>query len=216
MSTKIVALSSIPIRIALALGMVFLGYQLPYVALGILIFGMAIGCIGLAIIWLLRRSFRRRNRIECAKCDYRPLKIARICPKCHTPTLVESIRGLPPSSCDAIIGTAVSMAWADGNVEQQEQNYLDTIIDTSTLSEDRKITLREYVQNGMSISDLETKDLSSKDKEQVINIAASIMVADGVILESEERVYEELVKLFGFNEKRSRRILKKFQRMAWV
>jgi len=64
MSKKVAALAGIPLRIGASMGLVFLGYQLPYVALGILVFGIIIGVVGLAIVWALRQTFRMRNRFH--------------------------------------------------------------------------------------------------------------------------------------------------------
>jgi len=39
-----------------------------------------------------------------------------------------------------------------------------------------------------------------------VDIAASMMVADGAILESEEKVYQELVKQVGISKKKKRKV----------
>jgi hypothetical protein len=79
-------LALLPLRLGTGAAVAFLGYYAPWVVAGLLALAAAAGIVLVAVAWGARRALRWRGRSPCATCGYEVLDIARICPKCRTPT----------------------------------------------------------------------------------------------------------------------------------
>ena len=85
-STTPVRMALLPLRLVVATGVAFVGYYAPYVAGALLALASLVGVGFVVVAWAARRAIRARGRHRCATCGYDVLDIARICPKCRTPT----------------------------------------------------------------------------------------------------------------------------------
>jgi len=215
-SKKGLLIFSIPIRMVAAVGFVILGYKLPYVALGILVLALFFGTVGICLSFLIRKAFRRRSRTKCSGCDYRPFQIAKICPKCHTPLLVSSLKGLDENSQDILIKTAISLAWSDGSISEDEAKFLEGIIRVSQLPQQVKENLYSYVKVGLRIEDSGIDRLPESLGDKLMTVSASIIVSDGQLLDSERQAFNKVATIFGFTEKKALKVLHRFQKEACI
>lgn len=212
---KLLALVSIPIRLGGAALIVFMAYNFPYVVLVLLILTLLAGIAGLAASMVLRRAVRMRSRTRCAACDYRPLVIARICPKCHTPLLAATVREMSPAAAEAVIESAVALAWASGTASAEERGYLAALLKATHLADDRQTRLRQRIDEGLAIGDISLPPLTASESEQVLQAAAALVTVDGSLLPAEVEAYEALARKLGVHDQSARRVLSQHRKLAW-
>jgi tellurite resistance protein len=212
---KLLALASIPIRLGGAALLVFLAYHFPLLVLLLLILTLVAATAGLAASIVLRRAVRLRSRTRCAGCEYRPLVIARICPKCHTPLLARTVREMPPASAEAVLDSAVALAWANGDASPDERSYLIEVLKASGLSEDRQARLRERIQMGTTVEAITLPTLTAAEARQVLQAAAALVTVDGELLPVEVKAYDQLATRLGVRDQNARALLDQRRRLAW-
>jgi tellurite resistance protein len=213
---KLLALTSIPIRLGGAAILVFLAYNAPLLVLGLLILTLMAATAGMAASIFLRRAVRLRSRSRCAACEYWPLAIARICPQCHTPLLAATVREMPPAVAEAVLDSAAALAWASGQVSSEERGYLNSLLKASGLADERQARLRERIDRGVSVEKISLPALTAAEAEQVLQAAAALVTVDGELLPVEVQAYEQLAKKLGVEHKSAKQVLDQHRRLAWV
>ena len=213
---KLLALTSVPIRLGGAALLVFLAYNAPLVVLGLLILTLMAATAGLAASVVLRRAVRLRSRTRCAGCEYHPLQIARICPKCHTPLLAATVREMPSAVAEAVLDSACALAWAGGQLSTEERGYLNSLLKASGLPDERQARLRERIEQGLCVETLSLPTLTTAEAEQVVQAAAALVTVDGELLPAEVQAYEALAKKLGVADKSARQVLDQHRRLAWA
>jgi hypothetical protein len=213
---KLLTLASIPIRLGGAAVLVFLAYQAPYLVLALLILTVLAALGGLAASFVLRRFVRMRSRTRCVACDYAPLEIARICPRCHTPLLAATICNLPPLVAEAALDCAAALAWASGDAAQEERGYLTALLKAAKLTDERSNKLRQRIDRGTTIDAVALPVLTAAEAETVLRTAAALVTVDGSLVAAEQAAYEELARKLGVADKSARGVLEKQRKLAWV
>jgi tellurite resistance protein len=213
---KLLTLISVPIRLGGAALLVFLAYQAPYLVLALLILTILAALGGLAASFVVRRAVRMRSRTRCVVCDYHPLVIARICPQCHTPLLAATVAGMPPSVAEAVIESAIALAWASGEAAVEERGYLNALLKASKLSEERREKLRQRIDQGATVGALELPVLTAAEAGQVLQAAAALVTVDGSLVAKEEEAYRQLAEKLGVGDKSARGVLDQQRKLAWV
>jgi uncharacterized membrane protein YebE (DUF533 family) len=192
-------------------GIAALGYYAPWVALGLLLLAVVAGASVLVASIFVVRAVRSRSRQACARCDYRPLRIARICPKCHTPTLVTSTRHVAPATAEAMVRTAIAAAWIDGEVTPAERDYLAAILDGVTLDPAVTTAMREAAGAGLAPAAIGAAAVPAAERERILETAASMIVADEVVSSREQRFFDELAAALEISQRRARGILARYR-----
>ncbi len=154
--------------------------------------------------------------MDCPVCNYRPLKIARICPKCHTPTLVAVAQQVGPEARTALVDTAIAVAWSDGTLAANESAYLEGVIKATDLPDDNKAKLRARAQSGLKVQDIALPELGHGDSVHILEAAAALIACDGEIVEAELVVYNNLAVRLGIGDRKKREVLEACRRLAWV
>jgi tellurite resistance protein len=213
---KLLTLASIPLRLGGAAVLVFLAYQFPYLVLALLVLTLLAGVAGLVASFAIRRMVRMRSRTSCVACDFHPLEIARICPKCHTPLLAATVCNMPPAVAEATIDCAIVLACASGEIAAEERGYLDALIKASKLADDRRERLRRRIDEGTTVDALSIPALTADEAEAVLRAAAALVTVDGSLVPLEQEAYEKLARKLNVQEKAARQVLEKQRKLAWV
>jgi tellurite resistance protein len=213
---KLLTLASVPLRLGGAALLVFLAYQAPYVVLMLLILTLLAALAGLAASFVVRRAVRMRSRTSCAACDYHPLAIARICPKCHTPLLAATVKAMPPAQAEAVIEAAIALAWASGEASAEERGYLAALLKVAKLDEARRETLRQRIDQGAAVESLSLPVLTPEDAEAVLRAAAALVTVDGSLVPQEVEAYQQLAAKLGVGDQCARGVLQQQRKLAWV
>jgi tellurite resistance protein len=213
---KLLTLMSIPIRLGGAAVLVFLAYQLPYLVLALLILTILAALGGLAASFVVRRAVRLRSRTKCVVCECHPLVIARICPQCHTPLLAATVAAMPPPVAEAVIESAIALAWASGEAATEERGYLNALLKASKLSEERREKLRQRIEDGAAIEALSLPVLTADEAKQVLKAAAALVTVDGSLVAQEDAAYRQLAEKLGVGDKSARSVLVQQRKLAWV
>jgi tellurite resistance protein len=213
---KLVTLISVPIRLSGAGLLVLLAYQLPYVMLALLVLILVAACGGLILSILARRAVRMRLRTRCVVCDAMPLKIARICPQCHTPLLAATVRELPPHVCQAVIQSATALAWASGDISPAERGYLLALLKVARVEDDQRQQLQDQIAGGLSLGDLKLPPLTRDESQQVLQAAAALVTVDGSLLPAEATAYNQLAAKLGIAPASAKTTLADYLKLAWI
>ena len=202
------------LRIGPALAWVGLAYVAPSLALVILVVAMVASLSVISATWFLRRGFQWRSRVQCPGCDYRPLRIARICPQCRRPVLLVAAADLGKTRKLEVLTTAIAMAWADGVLDDHERVYLLQVIDGGDFSADEVEHLRRMLDAGCDAGDLRPEDLSSGEREALLTVAARVAACNGDITPGEAGLYRNLTLRLGVGEPRAAKHLRRAMAMA--
>lgn len=107
-----------------------------------------------------------------------------------------------------ILKSLVAVAWADGDVAAPEQGILDGLLWAFGASEEEEAALREFAKEKRTFkADVPVDALTDADKELLLAHAALLTHADGAQTKTEQKVLTSLVKLLGFDEVTSKRII---------
>jgi hypothetical protein len=213
---KLLTLASIPVRLCGAAVLVFLAYQAPYLVLALLILTVLAALGGLTASFVLRRAVRMRSRTRCVACEYTPLEIARICPRCHTPLLAATICNLPPLVAEAALDCAAALAWSSGDAALEERGYLTALLKAARLTDEQREKLRKRIDEGATIDAVSLPVLTAAEAETVLRMASALVTVDGSLVPAEEAAYAELARKLGVTDKSARIVLEKQRKLAWV
>ena len=100
----------------------------------------------------------------------------------------------------AIVQGLVSVAWADGNFEQREQELLDALLEAFGASEAETNELREYAKEKRGLDDIPLNELSFGDRRNLYNHAVALSWIDGDQHADEVAFLEELRKKLNIAE----------------
>ena len=100
----------------------------------------------------------------------------------------------------AIVQGLVSVAWADGNFEQREQELLDALLEAFGASEAETNELREYAKEKRGLDDIPLNELSFGDRRNLYNHAVALSWLDGDQHADEVAFLEELRKKLNIAE----------------
>jgi tellurite resistance protein len=144
------------------------------------------------------------------------LSIARICPRCHTPLLAATIRGMPPPVAEAVIDAAIALAWAGGEAAVEERGYLKALLKASPVPSDRQKLFRQRIEAGATVASLSLPVLTPAESQEVLRGAATLVTIDGKLLASEMAAYEQLAAKLGVAENQANSVLSNQRKLAWV
>ena len=120
---RVVDLLFLPVRLGLAFGLAFLSYSMPWLAAGILGVLFVLGLAGMCVFLWIRWQVRSRARMACHECGYKVLRAAKICPQCHTPTLLTSVRELEEGSQALALHAAWEILQSDDARDLSDQHW---------------------------------------------------------------------------------------------
>jgi hypothetical protein len=197
-----IKLASLPVRLGAAVGLVALAYYAPWIAATLLVLVWLGAVTSLLVVYGMRRAFRWRARVSCSNCTYRPLRIARICPECHTPVLLADIRKAPEHLRPALHQTATCMAGAAGPPSETTRSFLKALTGDAELEAEKVATAQQI---------LLPQALSTGDSELILRVAASMAVADRRMEEVERSTYFAIAQRLPLPKRRARALLREYE-----
>jgi uncharacterized tellurite resistance protein B-like protein len=85
----------------------------------------------------------------------------------------------------AIVKALVPMAWADGELAEQEIETLDALLDAFNATVAEKLAIKEYAKTKRTLDDIELQELSADDRRLLLQHAVLLSFADGTQKPSE-------------------------------
>lgn len=198
-----IKLASLPVRLGAAVGMVALAYYAPWIAATVLALFWLGAVTALIVVYGMRRAFRWRARVSCSTCTYRPLRIARICPECHTPVLLADIRKAPEHLRPVLHQTATCMAQAAGPPSEDTRSFLKALTGVSELDPGATDKAEQILLPGA---------LSDGESELILRVAASLAVADRRMEDAERSTYFAIAQRLPVPKRRARALLREYER----
>lgn len=86
----------------------------------------------------------------------------------------------------------ISLAYADHVFEQPEKDFVQTLIDGNTLSEDQRLVLEDDMVNPKAIEDLYPHIKEPVNRAQVVHFARVMAYKDGELEASESTIMDKL------------------------
>jgi tellurite resistance protein len=119
--------------------------------------------------------------------------------------------GYPPPMTPGeknIVKSLVAVAWADGKVEQPEEDVIEGLLAGFDASEDEEQEIREYAKEKRTLDkDIPLGELSKEDRELLLANAALLTHADGEQSDSEKALLDKLVTLLEIDATEAEEIL---------
>ena len=92
----------------------------------------------------------------------------------------------------AILKGLVSVAWADGQVAQEELEVIEALLDAFEATPSEATEVRTYAKEHKSLDDIPITDLSFDDRRVLLQHAVLLTYIDGEQHETEKKLLEEL------------------------
>lgn len=96
----------------------------------------------------------------------------------------------------------VAVTWADGRVEQEEKEILDSLIDAYGIHEDDANAIREWAATKKTLDEIDLEGLEEPDRVAILLQSVFVTYVDGVQSDKEVELLRDLGKRLGFAEKR--------------
>lgn len=211
-------LASVPLRVGAGLAIVLAAWWAPYLIGAVYLIVVLFGVFALGVVLMGRRVFRFDQRVDCAQCAYRPLRHARICPQCKTPVMLRvALQGVAPGLRRTLAAAATAMAWADGHIDDREQEHLRAVLDTGAWDDGARAEIARFVDLGVAVNEVPLPDvLSAADAQRVLAVASGVLAANLEISTEERTAYFQLAGRLGVSWWRAWRILRATDAMTSV
>lgn len=107
-----------------------------------------------------------------------------------------------------IVKSLVAVAWADGKVEQPEEDVIEGLLAGFDASEDEEKEIREYAKERRTLDkDLPLFALNDEERELLLANAALLTHADGEQSDSEKELLDKLIGVLGIEKEVADQIL---------
>lgn len=101
----------------------------------------------------------------------------------------------------------IAFAWADGRIDQSEQEVVDGVLSGLDADVATRAELSEYAKEPRSLDDIEVDTLVGEQRELLLTNAAILVRADGEEAVSESELLMSLGERLGFSESETTRIV---------
>lgn len=107
-----------------------------------------------------------------------------------------------PDACIETLALLISMAWADGRLDDHEKDGVRAAASVFNLSKELRNRLDSLLQKPIPIDELLVEGLSARDKAFAYVAAAWLSGVDDEVDSKEEALLAKAAALFGFTEAR--------------
>jgi|ERR1041384_1153482 tellurite resistance protein len=114
----------------------------------------------------------------------------------------------------AILKGLVSVAWADGRVDDAENEIIDALLEAFDASASEAHEVRRYAATRRGIDDVPIADLSYDDRRILLQHAVLLTLIDGEQAESEKKILDELCRKLRIPEVEAKGIISMAERRA--
>ncbi len=94
---------------------------------------------------------------------------------------------------EAMVKSLVAVAWADGRMEDEENEVLEALIAAFEISNEDADKLREYAKTERKLDEIPITDLSATDRRMLLQHAVILTFIDGEQSDSEKKLLDDLV-----------------------
>ncbi len=94
---------------------------------------------------------------------------------------------------EAMVKSLVAVAWADGRVDEAENEVIEALISAFGLSDEDADSIREYAKTKRSMDEIPLSELSKTDRRTLLQHAVILAYVDGEKSEKEQEVLMNLV-----------------------
>ena len=108
----------------------------------------------------------------------------------------------------------VSVAWADGRVDDAENEIIDALLEAFDASASEAHEVRRYAATRRGIDDVPIADLSYDDRRILLQHAVLLTLIDGEQAESEKKILDELCRKLRIPEVEAKGIISMAERRA--
>jgi hypothetical protein len=210
-----ISLVSLPFRVAAAVGFAALGHYVPEVGVVVLVLLLLASGAGLVAGFIVLRLLRTRARRQCSACDFRPLRAARICARCKTPTLAGAVAGMPLHVRRSVLQVVVAAAWDGGHVGSAQAAFVSALIRGSELPETEKEQLQHLLCEGLAVEAVDVGGVGTHGL-RALEVAASVLTVEDDEPELDAGRYRLLAARLGVPRPQALRILKQQRAGAFL
>jgi hypothetical protein len=210
-----ISLVSLPFRVAAAVGFAALGHYAPEVGVVVLVLVLLASGATLVVSAVLLRLVRTRARRDCSACDFRPLRAARICPRCKTSTLAGAVAGMPRHVRRSVLEVAVAAAWDADQLGAAEGAFVSTLIRGSELPDDEQRRLEKLLQEGLTVDAVDVGGVGTHGL-RALELAASVLTVNDDEPDLDSGRYPLLAARLGVPRRRAIRALKQQRAGAYL
>ena len=94
---------------------------------------------------------------------------------------------------EAMVKSLVAVAWADGRMEDEENEVLEALIAAFEIGNEDADALREYAKTERKLEEIPITDLSATDRRMLLQHAVILTFIDGEQSDKEKKLLDELV-----------------------
>ena len=113
-----------------------------------------------------------------------------------------------------IFKSLVAVAWADGSLDEPEQDMIDRLLWAFGASDDEEKELREFAKQKRSLKNVPLSKLAEDDRELLLAHAALLTHADGEQSAPEKKVLGALIKELGFSKEQAKAVIVEARKRA--
>lgn len=114
----------------------------------------------------------------------------------------------------AILKGLVSVAWADGRVDDTETEIIDALLEAFEATASEAHEVRRYAATERGIEDVPIAELSYDDRRVLLQHAVFLTLADGEQAETEKKLLDELCRKLRIPEVEAKGIISMAERRA--
>ena len=92
-----------------------------------------------------------------------------------------------------MVKSLVAVAWADGRVEDEENEVIEALLAAFEITGDDAEALREYAKTKRSLDEIPLTDLSATDRRMLLQHAVILTYVDGEQTADEQALLQDLV-----------------------
>jgi uncharacterized membrane protein YebE (DUF533 family) len=113
-----------------------------------------------------------------------------------------------------MLQVAAAMAWADGAIKPDEASLLASACRVSGLPADSADNLQQSIASGVTLDHIDFGTMPLKYRENVLDLAAAVAVADGAAGPTERALWRDLARRLASTGRARIRLPKKMT--AWI
>jgi uncharacterized tellurite resistance protein B-like protein len=113
-----------------------------------------------------------------------------------------------------IFKSLVAVAWADGTLDEPEQDMIDSLLWAFAATDEEENELREFAKEKRTLQNVPLGELDHDDRELLLAHAALLTHADGAQTGPEKKVLGALVKELRFSKDQAKAVISEARKRA--
>ena len=113
---------------------------------------------------------------------------------------------ISPDACTETLAVLITMAWADGQLEDSEKEGVRAAASVLNLSKELRDRLEQLMVNPLTVDELLFDGISPKDRAFAFVAAAWMSRVDSSVDRKEEALLEQLASMLGLSDDKRREL----------